>query len=264
MALFHSHFFSDALALSVSAYVILPQKTSQQIGLSGGETREKYPTLYLLHGLSDDHTIWLRRTSIERYAAAKNIAVVMPNVGRSFYQDMASGPKYWTYLSQELPRLMESFFPLSPARKDRFAAGLSMGGYGAIRLALAYPDRYAAAASLSGALDMVRRAQEAGRQGSLLSRAELEAMFGRDLKVEGTGSDLSHLADRMTAALALQPKLYLSCGTDDAIIRDTQKFRQHLDKLEIEHHGQDGPGTHEWGFWDQEIQKVLEWLPLAG
>src|SRR5262245_37712214 len=103
MAFFDCHFFSDALGLSVSAYVLLPQKTTRQIGMPGGDTRASYQTLYLLHGLSDDHTIWLRRTSIERYAAAKNLAVVMPAVARSFYQDMASGAKYWTFVSEELP-----------------------------------------------------------------------------------------------------------------------------------------------------------------
>src|SRR5687768_1122020 len=151
MAFFDCHFFSDTLAMTVSAYVLVPQSSVKQIGLESGPARATYPTLYLLHGLSDDHTIWMRRTSIERYAAAKNIAVVMPAVGRSFYQNMASGPQYWTFLSEELPRLMRQFFPLSPAREDNFAAGLSMGGYGALRLGLAHPDRFAAAASLSGA-----------------------------------------------------------------------------------------------------------------
>src|SRR3954463_9504927 len=165
MAFLDVHCFSDALGLSVSFYVLLPQQTTRQIGLAGGEKRAQYPTLYLLHGLSDDHTIWMRRTSIERYAAAKNIAVVMPAVARSFYQDMASGARYWTFVSEELPALCQQFFPLSPAREDNFVAGLSMGGYGALRLGLARPEKFAAAASLSGALDIVRFAKQAGRTG---------------------------------------------------------------------------------------------------
>src|SRR5688500_5792944 len=144
MAFFDCHFFSDTLAMTVSAHVLIPQESTRQIGLESGPARASYPTLYLLHGLSDDHTIWMRRTSIERYAAAKNIAVVMPAVGRSFYQDMASGPKYWTFVSEELPVLMRQFFPLSTTREETFAAGLSMGGYGALRLGLARPDKFAA------------------------------------------------------------------------------------------------------------------------
>lgn len=263
MAFFDCHFFSDALGLNVSAYVLLPQQTSRQIGVVAGEARAKYPALYLLHGLSDDHTIWLRRTSIERYAAARNLAVIMPAVARSFYQDMVSGPNYWSFISEELPRLMESFFPISSERRDRFAAGLSMGGYGAMRLGLVHPERYAAVASLSGALDMVRRAREAGRQGSALTRAELEAMFGPKLVVEGTTADLFHLAHLRAMSDGPKPQLYVACGTEDFILHDTRKFKQHLDSLHIGHTYEESPGAHEWGYWDQQIQRVLEWLPLG-
>jgi len=86
-----------------SAYVILPQTTSGQIGMKGIGSPDGCPVLYLLHGLSDDHSIWLRRTCIERYATAYGIAVVMPNGHRSYYSDMASGLKYFTYISEELP-----------------------------------------------------------------------------------------------------------------------------------------------------------------
>ena len=123
MALLHTQFRSDALQIAVSVDVILPQEAC----LKG----RKPPVLYLLHGLSDDHSIWLRRTSIERYAEALGLAVVMPAVNRSFYADMAYGAKYWTFVSEELPRVMHGFFPLSDKRADTFVAGLSMGGYGA-------------------------------------------------------------------------------------------------------------------------------------
>src|SRR5690606_7723267 len=110
-----------------------------------GEGRHK--TLWLLHGRSDDHTIWLRRTSIERYVAPLGLAVVMPNANLSFYNNMAWGARYGDFFENELPELARSFFPLSARREDNFIAGLSMGGYGAMRLALANPGRYAAAAS---------------------------------------------------------------------------------------------------------------------
>src|SRR5271154_6181517 len=183
MSFLDFHFFSEALALTCSAHVILPQATTAQIGMTGGKTREKYPTLYLLHGLSDDHTIWTRRTSIERYAAERNIAVVMPAVTRSFYQDMASGPKYWTFLSEELPALCQRYFPLSAAREDNFAAGLSMGGYGDLRLALARPEKFAAVASLSGALDLARRLRDVDKPSARIDRQEWVGIVGPELKV---------------------------------------------------------------------------------
>ena len=262
MAFCDFHFFSDTLGLTCSAQVLVPQAATQQIGMAGGVRRGKYPTLYLLHGLSDDHTTWMRRTAIERYAAAKNIAVVMPAVGRSFYQDMAGGLKYWTFVSEELPALCEHFFPLSTAREDRFVAGLSMGGYGALRLGLARPDRYAAAASLSGALDLARRLREAGKASSLVSKAEYVAIFGARLKAGD--ADLWPLAAKLSRSKAPRPKLFLSCGTEDALLPESRAFRDHLASTHLEATYEESPGTHEWGYWDAQIQRVLDWLPVRG
>ncbi len=160
-------------------HVILPQQTHTQIGMQNVTGTGLHPTLYLLHGLSDDDSIWLRRTSIERYVADLGIAVVMPQVHRSFYTDMAEGGRYWTFISEELPTLARSFFPLSHQREDNFVAGLSMGGYGAFKLALRKPEQYAAAASLSGALDMVAHLNNTG--GSALQQAEMKRIFGSQI-----------------------------------------------------------------------------------
>src|ERR687886_256985 len=154
MALLRCDIFSDVLGLSTSMTVILPQPTQTQIGMTGDAGDQPPPVLYLLHGLSDDDSIWLRRTSIERYVAPLGLAVVMPQVHRSFYRDEAYGGKYWTFVSEELPELVRRFFRVSQTRDDTFVAGLSMGGYGALKLALRQPERFAAAASLSGALDV--------------------------------------------------------------------------------------------------------------
>ena len=254
MAFFDCHFFSETLALSVSAHVLIPQTTATK--------RTLHPTLFLLHGLSDDHTMWMRRTSIERYAAERNLAVVMPAVGRSFYQDMAGGPRYWTFLSEELPALMRSFFPLSEKRADNFAAGLSMGGYGALRLALAHPEKFAAAASFSGALDYVRRLRDSGKAGSRISKAEWNAIAGPDADAAGTTSDLHFLAKQVASATGPKPALWLSCGTEDDILGDTRAFHRHLDAIGFRHHCEESPGTHDWAYWDGQIQRAIAWLPL--
>lgn len=261
MAFLDVHAFSDVLGVQVGFYVLLPQRVRREIGVEGGTDRTSYPVLWLLHGLSDDHTIWLRRTGIERYAAEKNIAVVMPAVGRSFYQDMASGPRYWTFISEELPELCRRWFPISSRREENFVAGLSMGGYGAFRLALARPESYAAAASLSGALDLLRRLRDAGREGSRVSRAEWEGVFGPQLSAEGTTSDLGWLA-RSVSAKQERPELFLACGTEDELLGDSRAFHQLLDQLGYEHVYRESPGSHEWDYWDRLIQQVLDWLPL--
>ena len=109
-------------------YVITSQNTKTQVGMKGSINRAKYPVLHLFHGYSDDHTIWQRRTSIERYASELGLVVIMPSVGKSYYTDMHNGYDYWTYISEELPEIMASFFPISTAREDNFAAGASLSG----------------------------------------------------------------------------------------------------------------------------------------
>ncbi len=259
MALLECDFFSDVLGLSTSMTVILPQRTTAQIGMTGAVGEGDPPVLYLLHGLSDDHTIWLRRTSIERYVAPLGLAVVMPQVHRSFYNDEHHGNRYWTFLSEELPALVDGFFKVSTRREDTFVAGLSMGGYGALRWALRQPDRFAAAASLSGALDVaiMRHLDGPGGLDGLVHR-----VFGPD-ELRGSDHDLFALAERAAAAGVDLPAMYLACGTDDALVGATHAFSAALAEHGIEHRVDVGPGGHEWDYWDRTIQDVLAWLPLS-
>lgn len=257
MALIRCDFFSETLQLSTTMTVVLPQATSTQIGMTGVVgAAGGHPTLYLLHGLSDDDSIWLRRTSIERYVAPLGLAVVMPQVHRSFYADQVHGGRYWTFLSEELPALAQSFFPLSQRREDTFVAGLSMGGYGALKWALRSPQRFAAAASLSGALDLA--------DGSL--RRDLPDLYRTafgDGPVAGTPDDLLHLLDRAGASGADLPALYLACGTEDPLLGQNQAFLASAEASGIPVTVDLGPGEHEWGYWDDRIQDVLAWLPLS-
>lgn len=272
MALLQCDFFSETLALSCSMNVILPQATQRQIGMAqaapaAGHRRgadRGYPTLYLLHGLSDDHTTWVRRTSIERYAAGLGLAVVMPAVHRSFYTDTAAaGHRYFDFISEELPPIAREFFPLSAARQDNFIAGLSMGGYGAFKLALTHPDRFAAAASLSGALDVAARFAAAG-QGPMPAR-EWRAVFGELDSIPGSANDLFTLARRLAEQGSPPPALYQCCGDADPLLEDNRRFRDHLRALGIDATYHEDPGrAHDWAYWDEAIQRVLAWLPLPG
>lgn len=256
MALVRCDFFSEALELSTSMTVVLPQATQTQIGMSGVAGDAPAPVLYLLHGLSDDDTIWLRRTSIERYAAGLGLAVVMPQVHRSFYRDEVHGNRFWTFLSQELPALVGHFFRLSDRREDTFVAGLSMGGYGALQWALRCPERFAAAASLSGALDLARLRRDGDRA------AVFDRVFG-DAAIEGSDGDLLALLDRSGDAVGELPALYVGCGTQDVLIEDNRAFAEHATRRGLTVTTDFGPGEHEWGYWDRQIQDVLRWLPLA-
>jgi S-formylglutathione hydrolase FrmB len=253
VALVRCEFFSEALELSTSMTVILPQETSGQIGMAVRTDDGPPPVLYLLHGLSDDDSIWLRRTSIERYAAPLGLAVVMPQVHRSFYADQVHGGRYWTFLSEELPELVARFFQVSQAPEDTFVAGLSMGGYGAFKWALRRPGAFAAAASLSGVLDLARLQADG-------DRPELMHLAFGNRTVNGTDDDLLHLLD--VADPAGLPRLYLCCGLDDELLDGNRRFVERARARGLDLAVDLDPGEHEWGYWDVHIRDVLDWLPL--
>jgi len=247
MALLRCDFRSDVLRLQTSMSVILPPGVAPATG---------HPTLWLLHGMSDDHTAWTRQTSIERYVSDTGRAVVMPQVDRSYYADMAHGHKYWTFVSDELPRIARSFFRLSERRADNAAAGLSMGGYGAFKLALNFPERYAAAASLSGALDPASLGRaEPQRQ------HDWEGIFGAPPRIAGTEADLFSCADAVAGGPHRDLRLYQCCGTEDFLLANQRGFRDHALKLGLDLTCEEHAGFgHTWDYWDQQIQRVLAWL----
>ena len=255
MAFLQVEFFSKTLGVASTVNVILPE-ADMGIGVTAGGKEETLPkVLYLLHGYSDDHSIWMRRTSVERYAAEYPLAVVMPAVNHSFYCNEAEGERYWDYVSEELPQVMHKFFRLSDRPEDTFAAGLSMGGYGALKLGLTHPDRFAAVGSFSGAVDV---ADTARFKADL--RREKERVFGDLEKIAGSDLDLFHLL-KVHGGDAKKPKLYVSCGTADFLYWAHQKFVPAAEEAgwDVTHHEKPG-ATHEWGFWDEQIRYFIPWM----
>lgn len=256
MAYLEMHYFSKALQVYVTLNVILPEIHKKKEGV--GRPNGSYKTLYLLHGLSGDHTVWMRRTSIERYAEDYGIAVVMPEVGRSWYADTAYGLPYFTFITQELPAVCRGYFKeMSPKREDNFIAGLSMGGYGAMKAALTYPENYGGCASLSGALDITR----IGRPYRL---EEWQGNFDFALKsaeeLEGGDLDIYSLIRRNCQEGKPFPKMFLWCGTEDTLLPPNRRCHTLLDELNIPHFYGESEGDHTWQWWDLHIQDVLRYL----
>ena len=241
MAFFEMRFHSESLGQGVSVNVLLPEET-------GGE---KFKTLWLLHGRSDDHTSWMRNTSVERYAKEYGLAVVMPCADRSWYTDTAYGAKYFTYITKELPEKMALWFRgYSDAKEDNLIIGLSMGGYGALKASLTYPEKYGFCGSLSGALDITRKNRPYNLE-------EWRAIFGFDLQsaaeLEGSKHDLFALAGEGKKL----PYIYMWCGTEDRLININEQFSAHLSNLGIAHTFQRCEGRHVWKYWDIHLQDAL-------
>ncbi|MDD3243936.1 MAG: alpha/beta hydrolase family protein [Eubacteriales bacterium] len=262
MALMHVNFFSQELGMCVAVDVILPQRANKQIGMAAQTRGEKHPVLWLLHGASDNHTVWGRRTSIERYAASLGLAVVMPNAHLSSYSNMAYGGNYFNYISQELPRVMRSFFPLSEKREDNFIAGLSMGGAGCMKIGLAFPENYAAIGCLSaGAIflknDNIPQTPEQMRR--------MMALNG-NLDRTGTLEDPLFQAKKIVEEGKPAPRIYHACGTEDFVLKSahyTRDFFQAFEGNPFDYTYEEDPGAHTWEFWDEHIQHFLKFIGLV-
>lgn len=259
MAYMELHFFSDVLERAVSACVILPEQSVSLIGMEQGQSEkesEKCKTLWLLHGLSDDHTIWMRRSSIERYAAAAGIAVVMPDGERSWYNDLPNGGgNYFTYITEELPAKCRSIYRcMSDRREDNFIGGLSMGGYGALKAAYTYPERYGGVVGLSSALlrSRIRKALAEG------DTARYQPIFGDVSDFEHSPLNVFHLAE--AADPAALPPTYLWCGDNDPLLPDTLALGEWLEAHRVPVNCTHTPGSHAWQYWDAHIGPAIEWL----
>jgi S-formylglutathione hydrolase FrmB len=235
MAFIQAAFFSKALQKQAAMNVIVP------------ESKGPFAVFYLLHGLSDDHTIWSRRTRIESYVEGLPLVVVMPDGYRGFYVDAVEGPTYAKYMIEDVIGFAENTFPIIRKRTSRCIGGLSMGGYGALHLSLSRPDLFVSANSHSGALGIGAGLMDISKVPERLR------IFGPNT---GTVRDLFFLASKLKKNQA--PKLRIDCGTEDGLLEYNRKFHQHLTKLKIPHQYEEFPGNHNWDYWDLHIREAID------
>ncbi len=257
MALFRCDVFSKTLEMYTTLNVVIPDHLTQ-------EERKGIKVLYLLHGLSDNSSAWLRNTSIERYACDFKVAVVMPEVQRSFYTDMEYGLPYFTYVSKELPELANKFFGLPTCRERSFVAGLSMGGYGALKVALSCPESYAGGAGFSGVLDMTEVVSDEWiqrlKEEQPMMERELIGIMGSEIKLKDS-NDLFKLASSVNKLpKSDKPSIYVTCGTEDFLYAHNTKFRDHMNTLDYDFEYHDWKGDHTWDFWDKSIVMAMEFF----
>jgi putative tributyrin esterase len=251
MALSTLHWFSSVLGKHTTTQVLLPE-----VGAG------PFATFYLLHGRSDDYTTWMRRTRLEVYAAKFPLIIVMPDGQRGFYTDNVDGPAWAKHIGEELPALIERTFHARPERAARAIGGLSMGGYGALRVGLAYADRFCSINSHSGALswgrfrDGATLAREAKRQHwDAFVRAEMLRVFGPGVLLGGPHDPLPYAKKAKRAGRL--PELLVDCGTEDFLLEGNREFVRDLKKAKIPHTYREFPGGHDWDYWDLHVREAL-------
>lgn len=255
----HCDFHSPVLKRNTHINVILPTPAEPDEPML-----KDMKVLYLLHGLHGDETSWLHFSNIERYANDAKIAVVIPGVGNSFYQNMAHGEDFFTYVTEELYKFVQGLFPVSKKREDTFIAGLSMGGYGAWYLALACPEKYAATASFSGAVDVGFRYLAAAMPKDAPMPPMpfyVENCFGDPKTIAGSDRDVFALFEKAKAK-GIVPRMYQSCGTADFLYAMNVAANKKLTEMGAEITWRETPGIdHVWDFWDSEIRWLINnWL----
>lgn len=254
MALVDVNFYSNALMRQVSYKAIVPTEPSNE--------KKRFKTLYLLHGIMGDNTDWVVRTRVAQLAEQFKIAVIMPSGDNSFYVDQeASNNYYGEYIGRELVEETRKLFPLSCKREDTFIAGLSMGGYGAIRNGLKYHHTFGSVAGLSSAIIMEQVLTSTENAEWIFGkRSYYEAIFGDLTKLRGSDKDLEALVMQVKKENKAMPKIYLACGTEDDFSKNNRKYRDFLIRENIDHTFVESSGGHEWKFWDEYIEKALIWL----
>ena len=255
MALLQVNYLSRALFRTVPLNVILPaDKIDFATGDYAYKPGQRFKTLYLLHGLLGNYTDWVSGTRIQRWAEEKNLAVIMPSGDNSFYfKSRTPWNDYETFIGKELVDVTRKMFPLSDRREDTFIAGLSMGGYGAIRNGIVFSETFSHVAGLSSAVHLFK-------EGILAD--------DRGLFEDGKAAAQSNLnpvvaVEELLAEKRSMPKFYLSCGTRDDLMQDNVTFRDFLVQKGADVHWDEEDAGHEWDFWDSQIKKVLDWLPLG-
>ena len=252
MALLKTNIYSDVLNMDTHVTVILPHDI----------THSKSPAkvLYLLHGLSDDSSKWTRYTALERKIYGKNIAVVMPEVQRSFYRDMHYGINYFQFIAYELPELCKNMFNISDKREDNFIAGLSMGGYGALKTAFTRTDLFSKVASFSGAVGFKKSLEEETFYDiyNKEKAKELVAIYGDDL-IFPDDEDPFFLSKKVLDEKCA-PDLLITCGTEDFLYQDNIKLKEHLENIGYNFTFLEWEGAHNWKFWDESLDHLLEFL----
>ena len=239
MAFATINYFSRALEKASSFNIVFPDDPA---------ISKPWSVFYLLHGLSDDHTTWMRRTSIERYVADLPLVVVMPDGGRGWYSNAQEGYRYEDDLIQDVVGLVDRTFPVKAERSGRCIGGLSMGGYGAVKIGIKHHAMFASVNSHSGTLEIMRDPLTWKDLGE-----EFVRIFGKK-PADGPEDPYALVKELDKGSF---PALRMDCGEEDVFLPHNRSFHEYLDELQIKHEYEEFSGGHDWAYWDQHIEEAI-------
>ena len=264
MSVMNCNFYSKCLMNFVDVTVYIPSAHNGEAMFASLEdlyAPKQYKTVYLLHGMLDDHSCWMRWSRVEEYAEAHQIALIMPSGQNGFYVNAVHGLKYYDFIHYELPMWAEHNFPLLTGKENRFIAGLSMGGYGALRHGLSGLDQYAAIGAFSPACDVIALNDVIAAAG-MGGIVDYDSIYGGIDKVAGTENDVYALLEQAKESGKELPKIYMGCGTDDFIVYAmTKKMQQDMKDMGYDVTYTEYPGEgHTWNVWDPCIKAFLDMI----
>ncbi len=242
-------FRSAALGREMHYRVILPARYA--------ESNRRYPALYLLHGLMGSYIDWENRTNLVRYLESLDLIVITPDGNDSWYTNSATVPadKFEDYVADDLIKEVDDHYRTIKSGYGRAIAGLSMGGYGAVKIALKHPGLVAFAGSLSGALNAASGLEVP------LGKTHMEhmsAVFGPPDSPTRVDNDVFALLTKAQAThFTRLPFFYLDCGESDGLLKTNREFVAQLQQQKIAYEYHELPGAHTWEYWDTQVQVML-------
>lgn len=240
----------ESIQVNVPLHVILPDLGRQ-------DKLENYPVLFLLHGLTDDSSAWVRYSNIETVARELGLCVVMPTVGRSFYADMLNGQAYFTYVTEELPAYLRQVFKFNLEKENTLIAGNSMGGYGAFKCAVLKPEQYRAALSLSGLLMMNLNLLPPDKAANPALLHEVGMIYGGLDKVENSPNDTFVWLQMIAEKPTVYPQMTAICGAQDDLVDMNRFYAKVAESMNVPLTYIENEGTHTWPYWQAQLENWL-------
>lgn len=256
-------FSSDVLRTTINIQYMIPENCTGP-----------YKTVYLLHGLHANQGTWIDNSMLPYYGKKYDAVFIMPETGRSYYSDLKYGRRFYTFISEELPQITKNVFNISSRREDTAVIGYSMGGNGALRLALSRPEQYGFCGSISAvALDFKPMLEAIRKDKSNFKYfddteteeflKDLHSMCGEDL-MPGPEGFIPDLIERFPDN-APKPKFFVTCGTEDSLLKENHKFRERMTNTHFDFTYEEWAGNHDWEFFNGALKKTLAfWYSKTG